>query len=113
VRAKQPEVEFLFMTGAMLEPGMNYGWIQKGLSHPTPEVYKRARDEETKFYNALAALRDAEHFATLDMRDAWENYLQTCGRPRDFFQRDFIHSNDRGKQILGRILAAYFQPPQP
>ncbi len=110
VRAKQPDVEFLFMTGAMIEPGMNYGWIQKGLSHPSADVYKRARDGETKFYNDLVAVRDADRFATLDLRDAWEKYIQTCGRPRDYFQRDFIHSNDRGKQIMGRLLAEFFRP---
>lgn len=110
VRAQQPDVEFLVTTGAMIEPGMNYGFIQKGLQHPTPDVRQKHRDAETKFYNDLAAVRDADHFATLDLRDVWENYLAASPRPPEYFHRDFIHSNDRGKQILGRILTRYFQP---
>ena len=111
VRAQQPNVEFLVMTGAMIEPGMNYGFIQKGLQHPTNDVRKKHRDAETKFYNNLVAVRDADHFATLDLRDVWENYLAASPQPLEYFHRDFIHSNDRGKQILGRILARYFQQP--
>lgn len=32
------------------------------------------------------------------------------GSPYSFWMRDFIHANDHGKMILGRILEAYFAP---
>jgi len=40
----------------------------------------------------------------------WEDYLAGCGRPLNWYQRDFVHANSRGKQILGRIMERFFTP---
>ncbi len=35
------------------------------------------------------------------------DYIADSGKPLNYFNRDRVHSNDRGKQIIGRVLAAY------
>ena len=57
----------------------------------------------------LAQEEDAEF---LDMTGVWGKYLRECGKPRLWCMRDSVHANDRGFQILGRILEAYFRPTQ-
>ena len=37
------------------------------------------------------------------------DYLAQSGKPHDYFNRDYVHNNDRGKQIIGRTLQRYFQ----
>ena len=46
----------------------------------------------------------------LDTRAIWDAYAENAGKPVDWFRRDIIHANDRGKQVLGRILERYFAP---
>ena len=43
----------------------------------------------------------------LDMEAHWAIYIRNSGRELDWFKRDPIHANERGEQILGRILANY------
>jgi len=47
--------------------------------------------------------------AFLDMATIWHNYLGASHKPWQWFHRDRIHGNDRGKQIAGRILETYFK----
>ena len=35
-------------------------------------------------------------------------WLYESGRPYQFFSRDYVHSGERGKQIIGRIMLAHF-----
>lgn len=51
-----------------------------------------------------------EHVAFLDAGLILGNYLLNCGKPYEWFLRDAVHPNDRGKQLLGRILERYFAP---
>ena len=84
------------------------------------EVYEPA------YFNskpAATALDDMEQFSTrmrrmcreeraefFDIRRAWEDYMLRSYKPYDHFARDTIHGNSRGKQIVARILARYFEP---
>ena len=47
----------------------------------------------------------------LDMTGQWGKYVRESGRDLEWFKRDTIHANERGEQILGRILAAHLAPP--
>jgi hypothetical protein len=40
------------------------------------------------------------------------DYIAVSGEPHNYFNRDFIHNNDRGKQIIARILQKYFRKGQ-
>jgi len=109
-RQMSKPAEFLVTTGAVIQPGMNSGWKQKGMDSAPPEAVQRALDAEAKFHAELVQARDEDRFATLDLRTMWEEYLKTSSRPRSWYQRDYIHANARGKQVLGRIVADFFQP---
>ena len=45
----------------------------------------------------------------LDMATVWHDYLGASRKPWQWFHRDKVHGNDRGKQIAGRILEAYLK----
>ncbi|MDA0840977.1 MAG: SGNH/GDSL hydrolase family protein [Planctomycetota bacterium] len=109
VRVKQPVVEFLVMTGAIIEPGMHKNWLAKGMTSPPAVVRDKAIVKEAEFYASLCDAAKEDNFATFDMRTVWEEYLNQSGQPRSWFQRDFVHANVRGKQILGRIVTRFFE----
>lgn len=46
----------------------------------------------------------------IDLATAWHTYLGASRKPWNFFHRDDVHGDDSGKQIVGRILEAHFQP---
>jgi lysophospholipase L1-like esterase len=103
VRASKPDTEILLMTGA-------FGWRQD------PKLNKEWQEvvspDGKDYRSRLMKLAEEEKAAFLDLHGAWGRYVLdskwTCGS----FMRDGIHANDRGKQILGRILEAYFAPKQ-
>lgn len=49
----------------------------------------------------------------VDMTGAWGRYVRESGEDVTAFKRDVVHANERGEQILGRILAAHLAPPLP
>jgi len=46
----------------------------------------------------------------LDMHGPWGRYIRESGKELTWFKRDNIHANERGAQILGRILSRYLAP---
>ena len=34
-------------------------------------------------------------------------------KPHGWFNRDYVHNNDRGKQLIGRVLQRHFQDALP
>ena len=46
----------------------------------------------------------------LDMEGAWADYLRATDKPVDYFMRDAVHGNDRGRQPVGRMLVKFFSP---
>ena len=59
----------------------------------------------------LRLLADELGAGFIDMTAHWGRYIRASGRDLDWFNRDGIHANARGEQILGRILAAHLAPP--
>ena len=51
-----------------------------------------------------------ERVELLDMRTAWDEYIVRAYQPQEWFMRDPVHANRRGKAVLGRVLLRYFQP---
>ena len=45
--------------------------------------------------------------AFLDMEAAWAGYIRGSGKELEWFKRDPIHANERGEQVIGRILEQY------
>ena len=46
----------------------------------------------------------------MDLATAWHEYLGKSRQPHNGFQRDDVHGDDRGKQIVGRMIEACFKP---
>lgn len=62
------------------------------------------------FNTELAKLADETGVAYFDMNTAWHDYLGASGKRWRWFHRDRVHANDRGKQILARLMERYFAP---
>lgn len=94
----QPEV--LLMTGAFgakeLDP--RTPGAQEITDHPDPPAYRVALQQ-------LAAEEGAGFF---DLRGAWEQYMRGVEQPYEWFMRDRVHANDRGRALAARLLARFF-----
>ena len=100
VRAAAPETEIMLMTGCVGygDPRTDAGW--------TYEVPAEGDSYRTR----LRLLASQEKCEFLDMTGPWGQYIRGAKHALGSFKRDPVHANDRGKQVLGRILAAYFAP---
>lgn len=76
------------------------------------EHWRRISDPNhySPYRKELEQLAATQRTAFLDIEQAWGRYIRGCGKELDWFKRDAIHANERGEQILGRILAAYLSP---
>lgn len=100
VRAGSP-CDVLLMTGAFgrVDPNDDTQWSFQ--VDPAGPDY-RAR---------LRRVAVAEKAAFLDMTAYWGRYVRESGQPLTWFKRDAVHANERGMQVLGRILAGFLAPP--
>lgn len=103
VRAVQPSVEVLVMTPVFgtTEPRSDKAW-----SYTVDPNGKGYRSE-------LMRMAAQEKVEFLDMTGPWGQYIRESDKARGWFMRDVVHANDRGFQILGRILETYFSPDPP
>ena len=97
---KTMQPEFVLMTG----PFGRYDPVADKNFRSTP-------DPEGKTYRSrLMRLAKEEKAEFIDMQGIWGTYIRKCGKPRLWFMRDVVHANERGSQILGRILERSFAP---
>ena len=98
-----PPCDVLLMTGAFgtVDPRDDRQW--------TFDVDPRGNDYRAR----LRRLADETNCGFLDMTAHWGRYVRESGKQLDWFKRDPVHANERGEQILGRILAAHLAPPVP
>jgi hypothetical protein len=96
------DADILLMTGAFgsVDPRDDKQW-QK-ISDP---------NQFSEYRKGLEQLARETGAAFLDMEAAWAGYIRNSGKDLDFFKRDPIHANERGEQILSRILESYFTLP--
>jgi hypothetical protein len=76
---------------------------------PYNQAWTYAIDAEK--YRFRADLRDIARThgcAFFDMTAEWGRYVRASGYDVGWFMRDGVHANDRGKQILGRLLEIWF-----
>lgn len=92
VRAKQPNVEVLLLSPTFGAP-----------SDPTNQKWVEYRAQ-------LQQLATEEKCGYFDMTLPWQEYIQTSTYALDSFKRDVVHANDRGKQILGRLMEKFLAP---
>jgi hypothetical protein len=68
------------------------------------------RKDSAQFATRLRRMAMVEKVDFFDIRKAWDEYMVSSGHDYDWFLRDSIHGNSRGKQVVGRLLAEYFRP---
>jgi lysophospholipase L1-like esterase len=57
---------------------------------------------------ALAKVAQQEKVEYLDIRSLWDAYERSIRKHPMWLRRDHVHANARGRQVLARILEAYF-----
>ncbi len=108
VKAKS-DCEILVLTGAITprhlpEQGYLHGSAQKSLGERLDDVAEFARK-----IGRMAKEEEVEFF---DLRAAWDECMLYSCQTQDWFLRDPIHANSRGKQVVGRLLAEYLMPEE-
>jgi hypothetical protein len=58
----------------------------------------------------LQTMAQAAGVGYIDMKTDWGTYIQASGKPYDYFLRDPVHANARGRQVLARLMYGYFAP---
>ncbi len=100
---KQIGCELLLMSGPLgrdwreYDTERKYVELQAQAWTPDPFVEKQEK---------LAAELQVDF---IDMAAVWHKYLGASLKPWQWFHRDYVHGDDRGKQIAGRIIEAYFK----
>jgi lysophospholipase L1-like esterase len=99
VREKM-HTEILVMSGAVgsIDPRRASDW--KPVVSP----------DGTDYRSCLMQVANEEHVEFLDMEGAWGRYIVESGKPWDFFTRDALHANERGRQVLAVIMERFFAP---
>jgi len=100
----------------LLSPPFSRDWRQPDPSKPTENLPVSAWDETVpvepdgtpRQWSPFAGLAGACEIAFWNMTVPTMQYVAASGMPHGFFNRNSGHSNDRGKQILGRTLHQYF-----
>jgi len=105
VRVKS-DCEILLMSGAISFP---HEFDTKFPQLPAAERQRRIR--RIKSYRpSLARVARAEKTEFLDMRKFWDEYEQATRLHPMWLRRDVVHANARGRQVVARVLEAYFSP---
>ena len=99
VRAKKPDTEVLLLT----------------------PVFGSTRDEHIKTFTReidtttsnfrfnMQKVAAEEKCAFFDMTGPWWTYIQESGKTYGWFMGDAVHANNRGCQIIGRLLEIWFK----
>ena len=99
VRAQKPDTEVLLLTpvfGAMRDEHIR--------------TFTREIDTTTSnFRFNMQKVAAEEKCAFFDMTSPWWSYIQESGKTYGWFMGDSVHANDRGCQIIGRLLQFWFK----
>ena len=105
VRAES-DCEILLMSGAISFPD-DLDTMFPNL----PEAERRKRIDRIKDYRpGLGRVARQEKCELLDMRAFWDAYEQSTRMHPMWLRRDVVHANARGRQVVARVLEAYFAP---
>ena len=98
VRAKQPHVEVLLLTPVFGSPRDAHikNWTYE--IDPTTDNFRFGMQQVAK----------EENCAFFDMTAPWYQYVLDSGKTLGWFMGDAVHANERGCQIIGRLLEQWF-----
>jgi len=105
VRAES-DPDILVMTGPVTPDKVRHEDFLMYRRMPREEAAEKFRS----FPGRMAQMAQEEEVEFFDMKRVYEDYVAQSGRPAEWFMRDRVHANTRGKQVLARILDRYFAP---
>lgn len=98
VRAKKPDTEVLLLTP-----------VFGSTRDEHIRTFTREIDATTSnFRRNMQRVAAEEKCAFFDMTGPWWSYIQDSGKTYGWFMGDSVHANDRGCQIIGRLLDIWF-----
>ena len=98
-RAQKPDTEVLLLTPV-------FGAIRD----EQVKTFTREIDTTTSnFRHNMQKVAAEEKCAFFDMTGPWWAYVQGSGKTCGWFMGDSVHANDRGCQIIGRLLEIWFK----
>ncbi len=99
-RAKFPDLEVLLLSPTFGSP--QSAFVKNWTPQPDAAAYP---------YRAnLQKLAAEEKCGFFDMTGPWWEYMKASPYAADSFKRDPVHANQRGMQILGRLMREFFKP---
>jgi hypothetical protein len=100
IRRALPEAEFMLTTYPFYygDPRETAGWKSQ------------ACPDDPTWRGRLMKLAQELKCAYFDMEGAWGDYIRSTDKPIDYFRRDAIHGNERGRMAVAHMLADYFKP---
>lgn len=99
VRAKKPDTEVLLLTP-----------VFGSITDEHIRTFSREIDPTTSnFRYHMQQVAAEESCAFFDMTGPWWEYIQKSGKTYGWFMGDAVHANERGCQIIGRLLEAWFK----
>ncbi|OGV78675.1 MAG: hypothetical protein A3K19_31755 [Lentisphaerae bacterium RIFOXYB12_FULL_65_16] len=99
VRVRKPDTEVLLLTPV-------FGSVQ------CEHIQKYTREIDTttsNFRYNMQKVAAEETCAFFDMTGPWWAYIQDSGKTYGWFMGDAVHANQRGCQIIGRLLEIWFR----
>jgi len=99
IRAKKPDTEVLLLTPVF------------GSTHDEHiRTFTREIDTtKSNFRFNMQKVAAEEKCAFFDMTGPWWSYIQDSGKTYGWFMGDAVHANNRGCQIIGRLLETWFK----
>ena len=99
VRAKKPDTEVLLLTP-----------VFGSTRDEHIRTFTREIDTTTSnFRFNMQKVATEEKCAFFDMTGPWWSYIQDSGKTYGWFMGDAVHANNRGCQIIGRLLETWFK----
>ena len=75
-----------------------------------PAALAREDAYSDAYREGLRRLAEQENAGFFDLSAAWGEYMRGIYTPYEFFMRDAVHANDRGRALAARLIAGYFCP---
>ena len=108
---KQLGCEVLLLSGALSVDSRKHD--DKNPGQPLPaQVWSYEQDGHVQSCykpQELAEMAARQGVAVWDLATPTYTWLYASGKPYQWFSRDYVHSGERGKQVIGRTLVEYFK----
>ena len=93
---------------ALMSGPIGEDWRRHDPALPGAALPESAPPQVPEFVLGMEAVAAELGVAFIDCHRAWHGYLGASRKPWQWFHRDAVHADDRGKQIVARMLERWF-----